>query len=64
MAKAPWQALVGYLRRLSADAAAPASDGALLERFVTAGDEAAFTELVHTRHGPLDLGCLPAAVAL
>ena len=55
MAKAPWQALVGYLRRLSADAAAPASDGVLLERFVTAGDEAAFTELVQ-RHGPLVWG--------
>ena len=63
MAKAPWQALVGYLRRLSADAAAPASDGALLERFVTAGDEAAFTELVQPPR-PACLGCLPAAVAL
>ena len=55
MAKAPWQTLVGYLRRVSADAAAPVSDGALLEHFVTAGDEAAFTELVQ-RHGTLVWG--------
>jgi len=33
----------------------PATDGQLLERFVTRHDEEAFAQLVH-RHGPMVLG--------
>jgi RNA polymerase sigma factor (sigma-70 family) len=45
-----------YLRRVRAtEASTGAGDRALLERFVRAGDENAFTDLVH-RHGPMVLG--------
>src|SRR5262245_28063528 len=44
-----------YLRQIAAPADGSRLDAALLERFVAAGDEAAFAGLVE-RHGPLVLG--------
>jgi RNA polymerase sigma factor (sigma-70 family) len=56
MSAAPLHAAVRHLRRLvRADGADGLSDGQLLERFVTARDEAAFEVLVW-RHGPMVLG--------
>src|SRR5262245_49217145 len=44
-----------YLRQIAAPADGSRLDAALLERFVAAGDEAAFAGLVE-RHGPMVLG--------
>jgi DNA-directed RNA polymerase specialized sigma24 family protein len=46
--------LVQYIRRLATEPARQTSDAALLGRFISEGDEAAFAALVE-RHGPLVL---------
>jgi RNA polymerase sigma factor (sigma-70 family) len=56
MSSEPLHYVVRHVRRLVAtEGAAAPPDQALLERFVTQGDEAAFTALVE-RHGPMVLG--------
>src|SRR6266849_6832167 len=56
MATGQLSSVVRYLRKVSAgQLASSCTDAALLERFVTQRDEAAFEALVH-RHGPMVLG--------
>jgi RNA polymerase sigma factor (sigma-70 family) len=56
MANSPMSGVVRHLRRAALPlAGAELTDGQLLERFVTARDEAAFEVLVR-RHGPMVLG--------
>ncbi len=56
MPKAPFANLIQYLRHLyPADDGGTASDGELLQRFISARDEDAFTALVH-RHGSMVMG--------
>jgi hypothetical protein len=56
MSEAAFQGVIEYLRRtVAARPGAGVSDGQLLDRFVTAGDEAAF-ELLIWRHGKMVMG--------
>src|SRR5438105_9757009 len=56
MAKGPMQSVIHHIRGLVvAQDAAALADSALLERFLTRRDEAAFEALIR-RHGPMVLG--------
>jgi RNA polymerase sigma factor (sigma-70 family) len=56
MAKEPFTAVLEYLRKICAtEELQKLPDGDLLERFLTAREEAAFAVVVH-RHGPMVLG--------
>jgi RNA polymerase sigma factor (sigma-70 family) len=52
MATDSWNQLLRYLRRVTDPDCAQVGDGQLIERFLAARDEAAFTALVR-RHGPM-----------
>ncbi len=52
MAERPPKDMVQRIRRLARPVDPPAPDGLLLQQFVAAGDENAFTDMV-VRHGPL-----------
>ncbi len=62
MARAPMGTALRQIQRLFADGILPnLPDGELLERFLSGGDEAAFTALIE-RHGPMVLGTCRAVL--